>query len=127
MVANNLRKPKVVSVVGGGAFGTAMAQLMGRQGIETRMWVMEDHARDAINNEHENKSFLPGCPLAKTIKAYGSVDEAFHNTEMVLLVVPTPFFRRWLKANHSAFPSNVPLVLCSKGIENDTLVTPYEI
>eukprot|EP01134_Creolimax_fragrantissima_P003026 CFRG3026T1 len=121
------QKPKRVTVIGGGAFGTAMAQLMGRQGIETRMWVMEEHARNAINNDHENVPFLPGCPLAECIKAYSTVEEAVEGTDLVLMVVPTPFFRKFLVANRNAFPTGVPLVLCSKGIENDTLDTPYEI
>lgn len=43
---------------------------------------MEQHARDAINNEHENKPFLPGCPLAESVKAFATVEEAFENTEV---------------------------------------------
>ncbi|KNC78871.1 hypothetical protein SARC_08709 [Sphaeroforma arctica JP610] len=121
------RKPKRVTVVGGGAFGTALAQLCGRQGVEVRMWVMEEHARDAINNDHENKPFLPGCPLSDTITAHKEVSEALVDTEMVLFVIPTPFFRSFLVANRTLFPVDVPLVLCSKGIENDSLDTPYEI
>eukprot|EP00121_Abeoforma_whisleri_P002303 Awhi_evm1s2062 len=120
-------KPKIATVVGGGAFGTAMAQLLGRQGIETKMWVMEEHVRKSINEFHENSSFLPGCPLAENITAYGDLMEAVKDTELVLLVIPTPFFRRFLVANRSNFPVGIPLVLCSKGIENDTLDTPFEI
>lgn len=126
-MTDSLKKPKVATVVGGGAFGTAMAQLLGRQGIETRMWVMEEPARKAINETHENTLFLPGCPLAETVKAYATLEEACENTEIVLTVIPTPFFRRFLVANRSTFPTGVPIVLCSKGIENDTLDTPYEI
>ena len=46
---------------------------------------------------------------------------------MVLLVIPTPFLRMVMIANRSTLPVGVPLVCCSKGIENETLQCPYEI
>ena len=78
---------------------------------------MEQEARDAINNTHENTPFLPGAKLAPSIKAYGDLDEAFKGTEMVMVVIPTPFLRRFVIANREKFPVGVPIVCCSKGIE----------
>ena len=78
---------------------------------------MEQDARDAINNTHENKPFLPGAKLADSIKAYGDLEEAFQGTQMVMIVIPTPFLRRFIVANREKFPPNVPIVCCSKGIE----------
>lgn len=134
---------KRVTVLGGGAFGTAMAAQTGRKGIETRMWVREGETREAINTKHENTAFLPGAELAKTITAYEHIEESFEGTDVcctwfhglhrrvvvahtwpplpfsqiVLIVIPTPFLRAFVQANREKFPVDVPIVCCSKGIE----------
>eukprot|EP01060_Flectonema_neradi_P006521 TRINITY_DN14404_c0_g1_i1.p1 TRINITY_DN14404_c0_g1~~TRINITY_DN14404_c0_g1_i1.p1 ORF type:complete len:348 (+),score=90.36 TRINITY_DN14404_c0_g1_i1:48-1091(+) len=118
---------KHATVLGGGAFGTALAHHLARKGTTVKMWVLEDATRDSINDDGENKTFLPGVKLSSGITATSDVAEACKDTELILLVVPTPFIRRWLHQNHYHLPVGVPLVCCSKGIEEKTLDTPYEI
>eukprot|EP01064_Diplonema_japonicum_P036391 TRINITY_DN8154_c0_g1_i1.p1 TRINITY_DN8154_c0_g1~~TRINITY_DN8154_c0_g1_i1.p1 ORF type:complete len:363 (+),score=81.82 TRINITY_DN8154_c0_g1_i1:23-1090(+) len=124
------RQAKVASnatVLGGGAFGTALAQHLASKGTKVNMWVLEDDTRHNINDHRENKTFLPGVKLSDNILATGSVRDSIKNTEIVLLVIPTPFIRKWLQNNHAFLPVGVPLICCSKGIEMKTLDTPYEI
>ena len=116
-----------VTVLGGGAFGTSLAIHLARKGSKVRMWVLEEETRKNINVEHENKTFLPGYRLPEAVAAFADVKESFVGTEMVLLVIPTPFIRKWLQQNHQQLPVGVPIVCCSKGIEVGTLATPYEI
>eukprot|EP01059_Diplonema_ambulator_P032947 TRINITY_DN668_c1_g2_i1.p1 TRINITY_DN668_c1_g2~~TRINITY_DN668_c1_g2_i1.p1 ORF type:complete len:375 (+),score=84.06 TRINITY_DN668_c1_g2_i1:57-1127(+) len=123
-------QPKVATcatVLGGGAFGTALAQHLAKKGTKVTMWVLEEDTRNSINVDHENKTFLPGVQLSSNIVATSSVVESIKDTDIVLLVIPTPFIRKWLQANHASLPVGVPLVCCSKGIETSTLTTPYEI
>ena len=116
------------TVLGGGAFGTAMAEVLGRKGTSVVMWVREPEVVAAINDAHENSVFLRGCPLSANVSATTAFEAAVGGgTELILLVVPTPFLRRFVISHHHLLPRDVPLVCCSKGIENGTLLTPYEI
>jgi glycerol-3-phosphate dehydrogenase (NAD(P)+) len=82
---------------------------------------------NAINTKHENTVFLPGVELDHNISASDVISEALRGAELVLLVIPTPFLRSVMVANRSTLPVGVPLVCCAKGIENHTLLCPYEI
>ena len=118
---------KSATVLGGGAFGTALAIHLARKGTNVRMWVLEEETRNSINNNHENKNFLPGFKLPTNIVAVSDVAQSFDGTEIALLVIPTPFIRKWLQAHHAELPVGIPLVCCSKGLEVGSLATPYEI
>lgn len=82
---------------------------------------------ESINAENENKTFLAGVKLSSNITACGDLHAALEGTELVLLVIPTPFLRSVIVANRTALPVGVPIVCCAKGIEIDTLLCPYEI
>lgn len=116
----------IAGVIGGGAFGTAMAIHLAKKGMQVKMWVMEDNVREAINTEHENTTFLPGFQLDEKISAVADMKE-LGDCEMALFVIPTPFLRSFIVANRESIPVGVPLAALSKGIENETLLTPHEI
>lgn len=116
-----------VTVLGGGAFGTAMAQHIAKKGTKVSIWALEADVVKGINESHENKTFLPGVTLCDNVTSTSDVSEAVLGAEMLLLIIPTPFIARWLAQNQTKLPWNVPLVCCSKGIEESTLRTPYEI
>lgn len=120
---------KTGSVLGGGAYGTALAQVMARSEHfdKVQMWVRETDAVASINGAHENKLFLPRVELSKKISATNKIEDALRGSQIVLLAVPTPFLRSVLAVNRSTLPVGVPLVCLSKGIETETLQTPYEI
>lgn len=123
-------KPVIASrttVLGGGAFGTAMANHLGMKGSRVRMWVMEADAIRDINTNHRNDAFLKDVQLDKNVTATSSVEEAVMDTELLLLVIPTPFIASWVVKHQTLLPANVPIVCCSKGIDERTLRTPYEI
>jgi len=116
-----------VTVLGGGAFGTAMATHMGTKGYNVALWAMEPEVCTGVNERHENAAFLPGVALSERVTATNEVGEAVKNAELILLVIPTPFIGRWVVEHQTQLPTGVPLVCCSKGIETDTLRTPFEI
>jgi len=116
-----------VAVLGGGAFGTAMANHVASKGILVSLWAREDEVVQSINSKHENITFLAGIPLSERIVATSSVADAVLEAELVFLIIPTPFIAKWLEQNQTVLPWQVPLVCFSKGIEQQSLRTPYEI
>eukprot|EP00931_Biecheleriopsis_adriatica_P015903 TRINITY_DN11902_c0_g1_i2.p1 TRINITY_DN11902_c0_g1~~TRINITY_DN11902_c0_g1_i2.p1 ORF type:complete len:381 (+),score=78.20 TRINITY_DN11902_c0_g1_i2:52-1143(+) len=115
------------AVLGGGAFGSALATHLGSKGFRVSMWVLESEVCAGINFARENKIFLPGVRLNENIIATTSVEEAVQEAEFILLAIPTPFISRWVAQHQTLLPTDVPLVCCSKGIEMGTLRTPFEI
>jgi glycerol-3-phosphate dehydrogenase (NAD(P)+) len=102
-----------IGVIGGGAWGTALAQVAARGGEAVLLWAREPEVVEAINATHANPLFLPDIPLPPSIEATGSLD-AVSACDALLIVVPAQHIRRVL----GAMPVGAtPLVLCAKGIE----------
>ncbi|HET9459822.1 MAG TPA: NAD(P)H-dependent glycerol-3-phosphate dehydrogenase [Sphingomicrobium sp.] len=102
-----------IAVIGGGAWGTALAQVAATGGRETLLWAREDEVVAAINRAHENPVFLPGLPVDPAIRATSDIAE-IASCEAWLVVTPAQHMRAVLE---TAPRSDAPRVLCSKGIE----------
>jgi glycerol-3-phosphate dehydrogenase (NAD(P)+) len=102
-----------IAVIGGGAWGTALAQVAAKAGREVLLWAMESDVVDAINAIKENPIFLPGIPLDPAIRATGDLD-SIGDCDAWLVVTPAQHMRSVLE---QAPRCDVPRVLCSKGIE----------
>ena len=102
-----------IGILGGGAWGTALAQVAASGGRETLLWAMEDEVVDGINQRHENALFLPGVPLSPAVRATADVEE-LDGCDAWLVVTPAQHMRAVLGR---ASGCDIPLVLCSKGIE----------
>ena len=102
-------------MLGGGAWGTALAQVAARRGDVT-LWAREPEVVDAINARHENPLFLAGVPLSPAIRATGDIGDV-DACDALLVVTPAQHLRAVL----GTLPvSAAPLVLCAKGIEAGT-------
>jgi len=99
-------------VIGAGAWGTALAQLLAADGQAVTLWALETDVVDAINGGQENPLYLPGIKLAPSIRATGAMTD-LGDCDMVLVVSPAQHLRNVVRQA----PAGVPLVLCSKGIE----------
>jgi glycerol-3-phosphate dehydrogenase (NAD(P)+) len=117
---------KRVSVLGGGAWGTALAQTAVRAGLEVVLWAREPEAISAINEARENKPFLPGVPLDPAIRATNRLAD-LADCDLLLAVVPAQHLRSMLQqyAQHSR--PGLPIVLCAKGIEQGSLKLMSEV
>ncbi len=102
-----------LAVIGGGAWGTALAQVAAQGGRETLLWAMEDDVVAAVNARHENSIFLKGISLSPAIRATSSLSE-LAGCDAWLVVTPAQHMRAVLSR---APCSGRPLILCSKGIE----------
>ncbi len=102
-----------VGVVGAGAWGTALAQMLASDGRNVLLWALEPELVGAINTQHRNSLYLPATTLAPTIRATGDLAD-MAQCDILLLVTPAQHLGRILEAI-PALPRD--LVLCSKGIE----------
>jgi glycerol-3-phosphate dehydrogenase (NAD(P)+) len=102
-----------IGVIGAGAWGTALAQVLSEGQDELLLWAREPEVIDQINRTHENKSFLPGHRLRDNIRATQDWD-AMAACDMLLLVTPAQHLRATLQTLPD---SDAALILCCKGIE----------
>jgi glycerol-3-phosphate dehydrogenase (NAD(P)+) len=112
-----------LGVVGGGAWGTALASVAAREGASVLLWAREPEVVEAINTTHENALFLAGIPLPDSIEATRSL-EALGGCEALLIVVPAQHIRTILAGMTIGA---TPLVLCAKGIEAGTRLLVGEV
>ncbi|MBR0553026.1 NAD(P)H-dependent glycerol-3-phosphate dehydrogenase [Stakelama marina] len=112
-----------IGVIGGGAWGTALAQVMASGGNDVRLWAREKEVVSVINSVHRNTLFLPDCPLSERITATGELGWV-GETDAILVVTPAQHMRTVLEG----LPDNGrPLILCSKGIEAGSLKLLHEV
>ncbi|MEL7691639.1 NAD(P)H-dependent glycerol-3-phosphate dehydrogenase [Citromicrobium bathyomarinum] len=105
-----------VAVLGGGAWGTALAQMLASDGRDVTLWALEPEVVAEINTDHRNTPFLPDAELAPSIRATGDLADVA-DARVVLAVVPAQHLRKVL-AQMPAYAGD--LVICAKGIEQST-------
>ncbi|HEY4672324.1 MAG TPA: 2-dehydropantoate 2-reductase N-terminal domain-containing protein, partial [Gemmatimonadaceae bacterium] len=115
------------SVVGAGAWGTALADLLARNEHEVHLWAYEPDVVESINSRHENGRFLAGHTLAETLEATGDLAAATKSSELIVLATPSHVLRRIVRGAVTGLPRSAPLVIATKGIEKETLCLMTEI
>jgi glycerol-3-phosphate dehydrogenase (NAD(P)+) len=118
---------KRLAIFGGGAWGTALAIVARRAGAAPILWARDPDIVAAINRSRENHVYLPGVVLDPAITATGDLDVALAGAEAALLAVPAQFLRTVLAALAPRLPTGLPLLLCAKGIETESLMTMSEL
>jgi glycerol-3-phosphate dehydrogenase (NAD(P)+) len=113
-------------VIGGGAWGTALAQVCARAGREVVLWAREPEVVETVNAAHENAAFLPGVALEPTIRATDALAE-LADSDLVLAVAPAQHLRATLAAFAPHVRQGLPIVLCSKGVEQGSLKLMTEV
>jgi glycerol-3-phosphate dehydrogenase (NAD(P)+) len=82
---------KNVGVLGGGAWGTGLAQALANGGHKVQMWALEPEVKESVNNEHENKKFLPGYKLSENLTVTNDIIEAATGKEFIIIASPSLF------------------------------------
>lgn len=108
-----------ISVIGGGAWGTALAQVYASAGHPVTLWAREADVVSSINTAHENTPFLPNVPLHTNILATGDLSAAAR-ADYILIVTPAQYLRASLLDMIPHLKPTSTLVICSKGIEIET-------
>jgi glycerol-3-phosphate dehydrogenase (NAD(P)+) len=118
---------ELVSVIGAGSWGTALAKLVADKGIRTRLWARDEAVASAINERHENTKYLSGIALPASLEATSDLAEAVSEASAIVWVVPTHGLRAVLT---SALPHIRPGTLhvsAIKGIEEGSLKLVSEL
>lgn len=109
-----------IGVIGAGAWGTALAKHLSEKGLQVRLWAHEQAVSQAINERHENSTFLPGVALPKRLVATSVMAEAVKDCDGLVFVVPSHVTRPVLQALAPCLPGPIPLISATKGIEEVT-------
>jgi glycerol-3-phosphate dehydrogenase (NAD(P)+) len=112
-----------IGVIGGGAWGTALAAVAARGGQPVLLWAREADVVESVNAAHENRQFLAGVRLSPSIRATGDLNE-LAGLDALLVVAPAQHVRAVLGATPVGA---TPLVLCAKGIEAGTRLLVGEV
>jgi glycerol-3-phosphate dehydrogenase (NAD(P)+) len=115
------------AVIGAGAWGTALADLLGRNGHEVALWAFESDVVEMVNARHANPRFLPGAVLSPRVCAHAGLERALDDAALVLLAAPSHVLRRLVQRSIRAIGAGVTLVVASKGIERGTLALMTQI
>ncbi|MFK8033508.1 MAG: NAD(P)H-dependent glycerol-3-phosphate dehydrogenase [Hyphomicrobiales bacterium] len=114
-----------IGVIGGGAWGTALAVVAINAGADTKIWARDAAAIKSINKMKENKRYLPGVNLPSQLIAVDDFDQ-LSECDVLLIVIPTQQLRIVYAELMKYWPAEKPLVLCAKGIEQRTGQLPAE-
>ena len=116
-----------VYVIGGGAWGTALAAASRRAGRNVTLYARETEVVNAINAGAANPIYLPDIALPNGLRAVGAIADGCENCDAVILVVPAQFVRATTEELAKTLSEKVPVVLAAKGIEQGTLALMTEI
>ena len=116
-----------IGIVGGGAFGTALACVLRRAGREVRLWAREPEVVASINEQGMNPRFLAGTVLAPGIEATADLGRAADGAALVLLAPPAQHMREVAQALRPRLARGTPVVSCAKGVERTTLALMPEV
>ena len=116
-----------IGILGGGAWGTALAIHLGGRGVPVGLWIHEEDLVLRMRRRRDNPLYLPGHEVPASVLPTGDVGEAVDGVALVVFAVPSPFARAVHEALAPSLPPGVPVVVATKGIEEGTLLLPTQV
>jgi len=116
-----------VAVIGGGAWGTTLADLLAHKGMATTLWAREAKVVEGINRRHINTMFLPRCKLAAELRATSDLRAAVRDAEVVVSAAPSHAVRAVMSEAGKGMVSHALVISVSKGLEPERLATMSEV
>jgi glycerol-3-phosphate dehydrogenase (NAD(P)+) len=116
-----------IGIIGGGSFGSALADIIGTRGRQVSLWFRNPDAAAAFNATHENKKYLPGLTLSANITGTADLEAASRDCALVLICVPSPYFRETAHRLGAWMREDQMIVSTTKGIETGTFRMMTEI
>ncbi len=108
---------KKVGVIGGGSFGTAIANIIAGNGHQTQLWMRDPEQVESLNQTRVNSLYLPGQELHPSINAVHELQSVVEDVDMIFVAVPSGSFRSVVRQMKPLLPPGVMLVTATKGIE----------
>ncbi|MGI8619586.1 MAG: NAD(P)H-dependent glycerol-3-phosphate dehydrogenase [Gemmatimonadaceae bacterium] len=118
--------PEKCAVIGAGAWGTALADLLARSGNEVALWAREADVVESVNSRHENR-FLQGHRLHESVRAFANLDDAVGGARVAIFVTPSHALRSIAKTVKPSIAKDTVIVVASKGVEEDTLALMSDV
>ena len=118
---------KPVAVLGGGSFGTVIANMVAEKGLEVRLWMRNAEAAQRINETHENTRYVPGYRLSPQVQATSDMQAALEGVDIVFVSVPSSAVRQVIEQARPWLQPRQLLVSTTKGIEAGTFSLMSEI
>ncbi len=112
-----------IAVIGGGSWGTVLAELLAAKGFSVDLWAFEGEVVEQINTQRENRLFLPGVTLSPRLNASSDIEAVAAGKDLVVVVVPSHVIRQTMAVLAGRLEVKTPVVSASKGIENRTHLT----
>jgi glycerol-3-phosphate dehydrogenase (NAD(P)+) len=117
-----------VAVIGAGAWGTALAIVLGRRDShQVKLWANESEVVESVKNSRVNQRFLPGLTLPKSIEVTGALDKALDGAQVVVSVMPSQHCRSLFERMVPFLTEEILFVSCTKGLEDGTLLRMTEV
>lgn len=114
---DEVKQAAPVTVLGGGSFGTVVANMVAEKGREVRLWMRSAEAVERINRERENSRYVPGYRLADSLQATTDLQAALQGASVVFIAIPSGAFRQVLRQAKPWLLPQQMLVSTTKGIE----------
>jgi glycerol-3-phosphate dehydrogenase (NAD(P)+) len=111
----------VISVIGAGAWGTALSHLLATKGFNIRLWAYEPEVVESIQTQRENTWYLPDVVLPNSIQAMSSLSDCLHGTDLIVLAVPSHAMAGMVTQIRPLLKTPLPITIATKGIEEGTL------
>lgn len=118
---------KKIAVLGGGSFGTVLANLSASNGFETSLWVRDTEQALRINAEGTNTTYHPELKLSDKIIASESLEQCISGADLILVATPSAIFENIIKRLKPLVKDNMHIVSCTKAIAKDPMRTMTEI
>jgi glycerol-3-phosphate dehydrogenase (NAD(P)+) len=115
------------AILGAGAWGTALAKVLGEKGVEVVVWTRREALCAALLEQHQNPRYLPGVALPPSVTATVDLREALEGAGLVLFVLPSHATREVARLARPYMPSDALIVSATKGIEVDSLMMMSEV
>lgn len=115
-----------LAFLGGGSFGTAMANLAARNGCDTTLWVRDKRTVKSMAKLQMNKKYLPGYKLDEHLKYSNDLEATVKDKDIIFVAIPSLGFRETLK-NIKPFITGQSIVSLTKGMEKDTFALMSDI
>lgn len=118
---------KKIAVLGGGSFGTVLANLSASNGFETSLWVRDSEQALRINAEGTNTTYHPELKLSEKIIASENLEQCISGAHLVLVATPSAIFEKIIKRLKPLVKDNMHIVSCTKAIAKNPMRTMTEI
>jgi glycerol-3-phosphate dehydrogenase (NAD(P)+) len=117
-----------IAVIGAGAWGTSLSIVLGRKGTHhVRLWAHEKKVLDSISSRQVNELFLPEHAIPDCVSVTGSFEEALHDAEIVVSVMPSQHCRDLFQKMRPFLKPDMLFVSATKGLEEGTLLRMTEV